>query len=81
MTNEERRQALATARAKALEYAKRADAAYENRGEDGPEVNLANMWAAVAEALKTGGALEADGVIPDPTGSIPDYANWNTETR
>lgn len=70
MTNEQRRQALAKARANALEYAERADAAYENRGEDGPEVNLANMWAAVAEAMKTGGALQADGVIPDPTDTV-----------
>lgn len=65
MTNEERRLALAKARRKALAYAEEADRAFGASGEDGPEAIMAHMWAAVAEAMKTGGALEADGVIPD----------------
>jgi hypothetical protein len=62
LTNDERRIALAMARRKALEYAEMADNIYTNRSEDGPEANLASMWAAVAIALKVGDNLDADGV-------------------
>lgn len=62
MTNEERRRALNTARAKALEFAEAATVGYAQHGEDGPEVLLATMWAAVAEAMKDG----------DPVHDAPD---------
>lgn len=62
MTNEERRLALAKARRKALEWAE-----HTEEHECDQSIQLANMWANVAGAMKTGGALEADGVIPDPT--------------
>lgn len=62
MTNTERRQALAVARRKALTYANEADAFPQ---EGSRHVELANMWANVANAMKVGQALEADGVIHD----------------
>jgi hypothetical protein len=70
VTNEERRKALAKARENAWNYACSADRHFDNAGEDGPEANLANMWANVANALKIGENIDADGVIPgvDPTG-------------
>lgn len=67
MTNEERRAALNLARQRAFHYAREADHVYECVGEDGPEVNLANMWAAVAEAMKDG----------DPKHDAPDGAPLN----
>ena len=54
MTNEERRRRLNLARAKAYGYAKAATRIHATTGEDGPEVQLATMWASVAEALKDG---------------------------
>jgi len=77
MTNEERRLALAKARRKALEYAEAADRfpVVDMSGGTTTEeliqrrehvMRQANMWANVAEAMKTGGALEADGVITEP---------------
>jgi hypothetical protein len=60
MTNAERRLALARARRNALEYADVAEQA------GGTTIALANMWANVAQALKVGENLEADGAIPEP---------------
>lgn len=54
MTNQERRAALANARRRAVTCAELADGLFAQRGEDGPEVALAIMWAAVADALKDG---------------------------
>lgn len=62
MTNEERRRALNLARKNALHHAQAAETHYTHSGEDGPEVNLATMWAAVARAMKDG----------DPTHDGPD---------
>lgn len=57
MTNEERRKALQEARTQALAYAREADDGYADHGMDGPETNLATMWASVAQALKDGDPL------------------------
>lgn len=62
MTNEERRQALATARRKALEYALHADSHdYRKRGPENTSIIMADMWAHVAQAMKVGNAIETDG--------------------
>jgi hypothetical protein len=63
MTNRERRQALAQARRKALEYALEAD---QSVGARPDLVDLANMWANVAAAMKVGQSLEADGPDGEP---------------
>lgn len=66
MTNEQRRVALALARRKALGYAEEAEAFQDGKfGADERSIGLANMWANVANAMKVGQSLEADGVIPD----------------
>lgn len=71
MTNEERRQALATARRAALEYALLANAAgQQDITELDSEalaalvgnIRLADMWAHVAQCMKVGNAIETDGV-------------------
>jgi hypothetical protein len=67
VTNEERRQALAMARRNALEYAKSAERLFGDSGMDGPEANMANMWANVANAMKVGTNIDADGVYDLPT--------------
>jgi hypothetical protein len=71
VTNEERRRALAVARRKALTYANEADllagVGEYNTVELNAAIKVANMWANVAAAMKVGQALEADGVIPEPT--------------
>lgn len=81
MTNEERRVALAKARRKAMEYADAADKVYDKLAEDGPEAQLANMWANVASAMKVGHSLEADGVIPDPADIATDGLGYPIITR
>lgn len=63
MTNEERRQALANARRKAVQHATEAEAhPFIGPGDD-REMALANMWANVAQCLKVGGtdAIPTDG--------------------
>jgi hypothetical protein len=54
MTNGERRAALNAARANALRHARNAEEKYSHSAEDGPEVQLATMWAHVANAMKDG---------------------------
>jgi hypothetical protein len=71
VTNEERRRALAKARSKALEYAEQTEVTnYDDAYEFSRSRALACMWANVANALKIGENIDADGVIPgvDPTG-------------
>lgn len=68
MTNEERRQALNEARSKAVEWAEKAEdettLEYVTDTLKGQEaVAMANMWANVAQALKTG----------DATSDTPDH--------
>jgi hypothetical protein len=78
MTNEQRKIALAKARRLALEYAEMADAMtgraqgsiYQPEADSNPAAfdrcaKLADMWAHIAQCMKTGGAFEADGVLPD----------------
>lgn len=66
MTNNERRIALAKARRAALECAEAADRNPRGSEAQADYCALATMWAAVAEAMKVGDSMEADGVIPDP---------------
>lgn len=72
MTNEERRVALAKARRMALMAAEVAQGASDKTWGDftgeyvDHHIKMANMWAHVANAMKVGQSLEADGVIPDP---------------
>lgn len=63
MTNAERRIALTKARRKALEYALAADLTSSGHDKD-RYVQMANMWANVAEAMKVGSSPEADGATP-----------------
>lgn len=74
MTNEERRQALALARRKALDYALLADETgkldvYELDNDAimalTGNTRLAEMWAQVAQSMKVGNAIETDGAYPD----------------
>jgi hypothetical protein len=53
VTNRERRTELARARREAARFAEKANLIYENTGEDGPEVNIANMWAGSTAKLGT----------------------------
>lgn len=66
MTNEERRVALATARRKALEYAMAAETDPTASLREEARA-LADMWANIANAMKVGQALEADGVLEHPS--------------
>lgn len=63
MTNEQRRLALAKARLKALEHAEAA----EKSNFDNPfAIEMANMWSGVAQAMKIGPNIQADGSGPEP---------------
>lgn len=72
MNNTQRREALAEARAHALEHARNAEG---GKGTAGPRwqtaIELASMWANVANAMKVGQALEADGVVEMPLEARP----------
>lgn len=66
MTNEQRREALGRARSKALEWAEKAEkgATHEVGTRDPDEaIRMADMWAAVAQALKVGAGHDTDGVL------------------
>lgn len=92
MTNAERREALARARRKALDYAEAADR-FQIIGfdTDGPSVKdssllrrehlmkLASMWACVAEALKVGSPDGPDAV--DGHDGAPRPNEYGTITR
>lgn len=62
VTNEQRREALARARTKALEWAEKAEAAatYDHATD---YMSMASMWAEVAQALKVGAGHDTDGVL------------------
>lgn len=69
--------ALAKARRRAMEYAELSQM-YYNQGDPGATsaaVAMAGMWANVANAMKVGQALEADGVIPDPGDLMKPYGS------
>lgn len=66
MDNQQRRVALATARRKCLEYAELAEKPdFDGNINRQSMIERANMWANIANAMKVGQSLEADGVI-DP---------------
>lgn len=71
MNNQERREALAMARRKALDYAREADC-HAILGDSADHaalsfnIKMADMWAHVAQSMKVGNAIETDGADGNP---------------
>lgn len=81
MTNEQRRLALAKARLKALEYAEAVEAGGQTLAEMEAAVSKSSMWSGVAQAMKIGPNIQADGSGPEPPDGEPFVNRPAFETR